>query len=58
MLHIIVTLVKLSGGPSCPMDGVVVIVEEITPIRTEMFHHRTKVITQNYFVLICSGPCL
>ncbi len=27
-----------------------------TPIRTEMYHHRIKMITQNSFALICSVP--
>ncbi len=40
------------------MDGGVVILEETTPVRIEMFHHRVKVITQNNFVLICSNPSL
>ena len=38
--------------------SVLVIMEETTPFRIEMFHHRIKVITQNNFVLICSDPLL
>ncbi len=55
MTHIIFILIKPFSDPSsCPMDGA--ILEETTPIRMEMFHHRIKVITQNNFVLICSDP--
>ena len=58
MIHIIFILIKPFSDPSCPMDGSIVILEETTPIRIEMFHHRIKVITQNNFVLICSDPSL
>ena len=56
MIHIIFILIKPFSDPSCPMDGGIVILEETTPIRIEMFHHRIKVITQNNFGLICSDP--
>lgn len=39
--------------PTCPIDGVIVVLEEAISIRIEMFHHRIKVTTQNDFVLIC-----
>ncbi len=38
MIHIIFILLKLFNDPSCPMDGGIVILEETTPIRIEMFH--------------------
>ncbi len=58
MIHIIFILIKPFSDPSCPADGGIVILEETTPIRIEMFHHRIKVTTQNNFVLICSDPSL
>ncbi len=56
MIHIILILIKPFGDPSRPVDGGTVILEETTPIRIEMFHHRIKVINQNNFVLICINP--
>ncbi len=58
MIHIIFMLIKPVSDPSFPVDGGIVILEETTPVRIEMFHHRIKVITQNNFVLICSDPSL
>ena len=40
------------------MDGSIVVLEETTHIRIEMFHHRIKVIIQKSFVLIYSDPSL
>ena len=34
------------------MDSDIVILEETTAIRIEMFHHRIKMVSQNNFVLI------
>uniref|UniRef100_A0A667YL35 RING-type E3 ubiquitin transferase n=1 Tax=Myripristis murdjan TaxID=586833 RepID=A0A667YL35_9TELE len=51
MIYIIFILTK-----TCPVDGV--ILEESTPIRIQMFYHRSKVITQNNCVLICSESSL
>ena len=53
MIHIIFILIKPFSDPSCPMDGGIVILEETSPIRIEMFHQRIKVIIQINFVLIC-----
>ena len=53
-----ILLIKPFSDPSYPVNWGIVILEETTPIRIEMFHHRTKVITQNNFVLICSDPSL
>ena len=41
-----------SVTPHALWMGGIVILEETTPIRIEMFHHRRKVITHNDFVLI------
>lgn len=49
-------LIKPFSDTLYPMDGGILILEETTLIRTEMFHHRIKVMTQKNFVLICSGP--
>ena len=38
------------------MDGGVVILEETTPIRIAMFHHKMKVTTQNNTIEINSDP--
>ena len=56
MIHIIFILIRPFSDLSCPMDGD--ILEETTPIRIEMFHHRIKVITHNIFVLISSDSSL
>ena len=58
MIHIIFILIKAFSDPSCPVSWGIVILEETTPIRTEMFHQRVNVITQNNFELICSDPSL
>lgn len=38
----------------CFVDGAWVIVEETTPTRKDMFHHRIKMISQMMFVLTYS----
>lgn len=38
--------------PLCSVDEYIVIMEEKTPIRAEMFHCRIKFINQNNFALI------
>uniref|UniRef100_A0A0E9PRG6 Uncharacterized protein n=1 Tax=Anguilla anguilla TaxID=7936 RepID=A0A0E9PRG6_ANGAN len=58
MIKFIFILIILFSDPSCPVDEGIFIMEEITPIRIEIFHHRIKLITQNNFVLICSEPTL
>ncbi len=47
-------LMKPFSDLSCPLDTGIVILEETTPIRRELFHHRSRVTNQNNFVLICS----
>lgn len=39
-----------------PVTGDILILEEPTPIRTEMFLYTLKVISQEKLVLISSGP--
>ena len=53
-----IVFIQLFSYPLCPIHGVVVILEETTALRIEMFHHRIKVITQNHFVMICSDSSL
>lgn len=35
-------LIKLFSDPSCSVDGGIIILEKTTPIRTEMFHQKSK----------------
>lgn len=43
---------NLSVNLLWPMDGCIVILEEIAPIRIEMLHHRIKAVTQNIAAFI------
>lgn len=43
------------SNPLCPLDRAIIILEETTLVKIEMFHYRKKVITHNFSV-ICSDP--
>lgn len=51
---IIFIYIQLLSEPSCPVDGDILILEEVTAMRIEMFHHRIEMISLKCFVLICS----
>lgn len=55
LYHYMPNQVKPFSDPWCSIDGDIVILEDTTPMKMEMFHHRTKVINQTYLGLICSG---
>lgn len=44
--------------PSCPMDGGVVILEKVTPIRIEKFHHKINMFSQRNLILTCNDASL
>ena len=46
MAYIVFTLIKQFSDHSCPVAGGIVILDETTPIRIELFPHRLKVISQ------------
>lgn len=54
MVYVIFILLKPFSVFPCPVDGGNVILEELIPIRGEMFHHSIKVTNQKAFVLIYS----
>jgi hypothetical protein len=47
MVYIVFMLIKPFSDLSYPVDGGIIILEETTPIRIDIIHHRLKVITQN-----------
>lgn len=58
MIHDISILTKPFSDPLCSVDWGIDILEETTPTRLEMSHHRKKVLPQNHFILICGDLSL
>lgn len=56
MIHIVFILVKPFSDPLFPLSGSGMILKETTPLRTEMVHHRIKVMSQD--VLTCSDSLI